>query len=117
MSLWFTFDRSMLLGFSKVGLPQLIEGVGFLHRHGIAHLDIKPQNIVALPHQIVHNRLWYLCPCLWPKCVDRQLVRDSWIDGPRCSYSPIRADCGLVVECSGIWQGKAPLKKRTRSRH
>jgi serine/threonine protein kinase len=26
---------------------QLIEGVAFLHRHDIAHLDIKPQNIVV----------------------------------------------------------------------
>jgi serine/threonine protein kinase len=26
---------------------QLIEGVGFMHRNGVAHLDIKPQNIVV----------------------------------------------------------------------
>ena len=45
--------RNNVVDFSR----QLIEGVGFLHRPGIAHLDIKPQNIVALPHQIDHNRL------------------------------------------------------------
>jgi serine/threonine protein kinase len=26
---------------------QLIEGVGFMHRNGVAHLDIKPQNVVV----------------------------------------------------------------------
>ena len=31
---------------------QLIEGVAFLHRHGIAHLDIKPPNIAGLQNQL-----------------------------------------------------------------
>jgi serine/threonine protein kinase len=42
------FRSNDVVDFSR----QLIEGVGFLHRHGIAHLDIKPQNIVALPNQL-----------------------------------------------------------------
>ena len=36
--------RSDVVDFSR----QLIESVAFLHRHDIAHLDIKPRNIVAL---------------------------------------------------------------------
>ena len=62
---------------------QLIEGVAFLHNQGIAHLDIKPQNIVIFPKKTVHNRLQHLCPCRWPIYVDRSLVRNSWVDGPR----------------------------------
>ena len=31
---------------------QLIEGVAFLHSQGIAHLDIKPQNIVVVPNKL-----------------------------------------------------------------
>ena len=27
---------------------QLVEGIAFLHRHGIYHVDIKPQNIISL---------------------------------------------------------------------
>jgi serine/threonine protein kinase len=34
---------------------QLIEGVAFLHSQGIAHLDIKPQNIV-----VVRNKLFII---------------------------------------------------------
>jgi len=62
---------------------QLIEGVAFLHGQCIAHLDIKPQNIVVVPNQLFINRLRHLCPDRWPICVDRSLVRDSWMDGPR----------------------------------
>ncbi|KAF9230540.1 kinase-like domain-containing protein [Melanogaster broomeanus] len=29
---------------------QLVEAVGFMHRHGVAHLDIKPQNVLIPVH-------------------------------------------------------------------
>jgi serine/threonine protein kinase len=88
---------------------QLIEGVAFLHRHGIAHLDIKPQNIVVL-----RNRLFIIdfdisvcvdgpdalidCWCGTPSWMAPEIGRQ---DGPRCLYSPIRADlwsCGRVLQ-------------------
>ena len=88
---------------------QLIEGVAFIHRHGVAHLDIKPQNIVVShegrlyiidfdislrvdgPDYLIDN--WRGTP-LWmaPEIGDR--------DEPRRLYSPIRADlwsCGRVL--------------------
>src|SRR6267154_5113557 len=40
--------RSDVLDFSR----QLIEGVTYLHSRGIAHLDIKPPNIVAHRNQL-----------------------------------------------------------------
>src|ERR1700733_11425617 len=43
----FEFAFGMFRSSSKVveSSRQLVEGGTFLHRHGIAHLDIKPQNI------------------------------------------------------------------------
>ncbi|KAF9230129.1 kinase-like domain-containing protein [Melanogaster broomeanus] len=29
---------------------QLVEAVAFMHRHGVAHLDIKPQNVLIPVH-------------------------------------------------------------------
>jgi len=88
---------------------QLIEGVAFLHRHGIAHLDIKPQNIVVL-----RNRLFIIdfdisvCVDGPDALIDRWCGTPSWMapeigrqDGPKCLYSPIRADlwsCGRVLQ-------------------
>ena len=40
--------RSEIVDFSR----QLKEGVAFLHRRGVAHLDIKPQNIVARANRL-----------------------------------------------------------------
>ena len=88
---------------------QLIEGVAFLHHCGVAHLDIKPQNIVACPNQLfiinfdisVHvdgpNAL-IDCWCRTPGWMAPEIGCQDW---PRCSYSPIRADlwsCGLVLQ-------------------
>jgi serine/threonine protein kinase len=96
--------RNNVVDFSR----QLIEGVGFLHRHGIAHLDIKPQNIVALPHQLFIIDFDISVRVSGPNAlIDRWCGTSGWMapeigrqDGPRCSYSPIRADlwsCGQVL--------------------
>jgi serine/threonine protein kinase len=63
---------------------QLIEGVAYLHGRGIAHVDIKPQNVVVLPNQLF--------------IIDFDIA--VHVDGPKCLYSPIRADlwsCGLML--------------------
>jgi serine/threonine protein kinase len=78
---------------------QLIKGVGFLHCHGIAHLDIKPQNIVALPHRLFIIDFDISVSVSGPNAlIDRWCGTPGWMapeighqDGPRHSYSPIRA--------------------------
>ncbi|KAI0283112.1 kinase-like domain-containing protein [Russula aff. rugulosa BPL654] len=97
--------RNNVVDFSR----QLIEGVGFLHRHGIAHLDIKPENIVALPHQLFIIDFDISVRVSGPNAlIDRWCGTPGWMapeigrrNGPRCSYSPIRADlwsCGRVLQ-------------------
>jgi serine/threonine protein kinase len=87
---------------------QLIEGVAFLHRHDIAHLDIKPQNIVVLQNQLfIIDFDISVCVDGPDALIDRWCGTPGWMtpeigheDGPRCLYSPIRADlwsCGLVL--------------------
>jgi tRNA A-37 threonylcarbamoyl transferase component Bud32 len=44
----FGFAFGMFLGEIANFSRQLAKGVAFLHRHGISHIDIKLQNIVAL---------------------------------------------------------------------
>lgn len=100
-----TFPSSMVVDLSR----QLIAGVGFLHRHGIAHLDIKPGNLVVLG-----NRLFIIdfdisvCVNDPDALIDRWCGTPRWMapeighkDGPRNWYSPIRADlwsCGQTLE-------------------
>jgi serine/threonine protein kinase len=87
---------------------QLIEGVAFLHLHGIAHLDIKPQNIVVLRNQLFIIDFDISVRVDGPNTlIDRWCGTPEWMapeigdqDGPKCLYSPIRADlwsCGLML--------------------
>jgi serine/threonine protein kinase len=96
--------RSEVVDFSQ----QLIEGVAFLHRLGVAHLDIKPQNIVARPNRLFIIDFDISIRVDGPNAlIDRWCGTPGWMapeigrqDRPRCSYSPIRADlwsCGLVL--------------------
>jgi serine/threonine protein kinase len=88
---------------------QLIEGVAFLHQHGVAHLDIKPSNIV-----IAHKGHLYIIDFDISvrvdgpdTLIDKWCGTPSWMapeigdrHGPKCFYSPIRADlwsCGLML--------------------
>ena len=88
---------------------QLIEGVAFLHSQGIAHLDIKPQNIVVLRNQLFIIDFDISVRVDGPSAlIDRWRGTPGWMapeighrDGPKCWYSPIRADlwsCGLVLQ-------------------
>lgn len=88
---------------------QLIEGVAFLHSQGIAHLDIKPQNIVVLRNQLFIVDFDISVRVDGPSAlIDRWCGTPGWMapeighrDGPKCWYSPIRADlwsCGLVLQ-------------------
>ncbi len=76
---------------------QLIVGVGFLHHHGIAHLDIKPENIVVLQNQLFIINFDILVCVNGPDALINHWCRTpGWMapeigheDGPKCLYSPI----------------------------
>jgi serine/threonine protein kinase len=96
--------RGKVMDFSR----QLIEGVAFLHRHHIAHLDIKPQNVVALENQLFIIDFDISVRVDGPDAlIDRWCGTPKWMapetgheDGPKCLYSPIRTDlwsCGLIL--------------------
>ena len=87
---------------------QLIEGVASLHSQGIAHLDIKPQNIVVFPKKLFVIDFNISVRVDGPSTlIDRWCGTPGWMapeighqDGPKCRYSPLRADlwsCGRVL--------------------
>ena len=103
---------------------QLVEGIAFIHRHRIAHLDIKPSNLVYAP-----GRLYIIDFDLAMRCEDIEDTTEiccgtpNWaapeiiLDDEKLSgrYSPIRADlwsCGKVLQfiCEqGAISGVFPL--------
>jgi serine/threonine protein kinase len=119
------FPSSEIENFSH----QLVEGVAFLHRHGIAHLDIKPQNIVTVSSQLFIIDFDTAVRVDGPDTlIDCWCGTRGWMapeigkhpDGPRCLYSPIRADlwsCGLVLRylsSKGAGKEENPLEALTR---
>ena len=118
------FPSSKIENFSH----QLVEGVAFLHRHGIAHLDIKPQNIVIVSGQLFIIDFDIAVRVDGPDTlIDRWRGTRGWMapeigkhpDGPRRLYSPIRADlwsCGLVLRYlsrNGAGKEENPLEALT----
>jgi serine/threonine protein kinase len=100
-----TYQSSTVVDLSR----QLIAGVGFLHRHGIAHLDIKPGNLVVLRNQLfIIDFDISVCVNDPDALINRWCGTPRWMapeigheDGPRTSYSPIRADlwsCGQTIK-------------------
>ena len=88
---------------------QLIEGVAYLHHCDIAHLDIKPKNIVVLETRLFIIDFDISVRVDGPDAlIDRWCGTPGWMapeigheDGPVCRYSPIRADlwsCGRMLE-------------------
>jgi serine/threonine protein kinase len=134
LDLGFAFGEfcSNVLDFSR----QLIEGVTYLHSRGIAHLDIKPQNIVACRNQNNGNlpkQLFIIDFDIAVRVDGIDTLIDSWCgtpewmapeigheDGPRCLYSPIWADlwsCGLMLlylARQGTVKEKNPFETLTR---
>jgi serine/threonine protein kinase len=96
------------LGGKTVNLSnQLIEGVAFIHRNGVAHLDIKPRNILVRSQD---DRLYIIDFDISVRVDGPNHFTDIWcgtvgwmapeIGGPNRLYSPIRADlwsCGRVI--------------------
>ena len=117
------FPSSEIENFSS----QLVEGVTFLHRHGIAHLDIKPQNVVAVSSQLFIIDFDIAVRVDGPDTlIDHWRGTPGWMapeigkhpDGPRRLYSPIRADlwsCGLVLRylsSNGADKEENPLTRK-----
>ncbi|TDL27686.1 kinase-like protein [Rickenella mellea] len=92
---------------------QLIEAVSFIHGHGVAHLDLKPSNILVshahgLPYLVVID----FSVSVFASSPDFQIEgfvgTPHWtapeigtFDGPPQTYSPIRADlwsCGNMMK-------------------
>ena len=109
---------------------QLIEGVAFLHRHGIAHLDIKPQNIVVLGSRLlIIDFDISVCVDGPDALINRWCGTPGWMapeigheDGPKRLYSPIRADlwsCGRVLQYLAVKGGvkENPLTRRLLNRN
>jgi serine/threonine protein kinase len=107
LELGFTFKM-----FSNKGADfsrQLIEGVAFLHRCDIAHLDLKPANLVVLKNRLLIIDFDISVRVDGPDTlIDHWCGTPGWMapeighkDGPVCLYSPIRADlwpCGRMLE-------------------
>jgi serine/threonine protein kinase len=90
-------------------MHQFVEGVAFLHQCGVAHLDIKPQNIVVGQGR----QLWLIDFDISVNVESDNSTVDWWCgtpgwmapeigkrNGPRQEYSPIRADLwswGMVL--------------------
>ncbi|EGN98905.1 hypothetical protein SERLA73DRAFT_16638, partial [Serpula lacrymans var. lacrymans S7.3] len=90
---------------------ELVEGIAFLHAQGIAHLDIKPDNLICT---FDTERLLIIDFDIAMKCsgaddvVERSCGTLEWsapeivldADRPPRAFSPIRADlwsCGRVL--------------------
>jgi serine/threonine protein kinase len=92
---------------------QFLQGVAFLHHHGVAHLDLKPQNVLVGDNR----RLSIIDFDVSVRVngpddtIDRFVGTESWmapeIGNRHCAqqfYSPIRADlwsCGRMLEFFG----------------
>ncbi|KIK59633.1 hypothetical protein GYMLUDRAFT_120032, partial [Collybiopsis luxurians FD-317 M1] len=87
----------------------LVHGLAFLHQLGIAHLDVKPENLVSNPDgilQVIDFSVSVSAPTedyrIWGfrGTVDWTAPEVGNKDGPVCCYSPRRADkwsCGAVL--------------------
>jgi hypothetical protein len=107
---------------------QLVDGVSFLHRHNIAHLDIKPQNIVVREMQLFIIDFDISVRVDGPDAlIDRWCGTPQWMapeighrDGPRRLYSPMRADlwsCGLMLQYLACMRVNEDNKFETLTRH
>jgi hypothetical protein len=97
---------------------QLVDGVAFLHEHGVAHLDIKPGNIIVARRSHLYIIDFDISVRVYGpgELIDRWLGTPPWMApeigdryGPRRPYSPIRADlwsCGLVLRYLASKRGK-----------
>ncbi len=95
---------------------QFIEGVAFLHRHNVAHCDLKPGNVVVdtKSEPVVSPRLFIIDFDLALSVEGEETMTEGWCgtppwiapelgssNGPIRWYSPILADrwsCGRMIE-------------------
>ncbi|KAH9023611.1 kinase-like domain-containing protein [Lactarius pseudohatsudake] len=92
---------------------QFLEGVWFLHEHNIAHLDLKPANVLvgftsSTPHLSIIDFGLSIHVKDEGTLVEGYRGTPSWaapeigeVDGPTKTYSAILADrwsCGKVLE-------------------
>jgi serine/threonine protein kinase len=92
---------------------QFIEGVDFLHQHGVAHCDLKPGNVVVDTSASSSPRLFVIDFDLAEWVESKETMTEGWCgtppwiapelgsrDEPTRRYSPILADrwaCGRMI--------------------
>ena len=86
-------------------MGQLVDGVSFMHRYGVAHLDLKPQNILVDGH----GWLWIIDFSVSVQVKSIDDLHTGFVGTPGYTapevgekyYSPIWADlwsCGNVIQ-------------------
>jgi serine/threonine protein kinase len=92
-------------------MHQLVEAVAFIHANGVAHLDLKPPNLlvscIALPRLIMIDFSVSVIAKSANDQIEGYVGTPPWVapevgceDGPPQTYSPIRADlwaCGRLL--------------------
>ncbi len=100
---------------------QFLEGVQFMHRHNVAHLDLKPDNIVvaqstSTPQLLIIDLGVSVQVSEQESWIKGYRGTDGWagaevVDDPNKKYQPIRADLWSVGKVLPTQRGRLSIAK------